>query len=187
VIEERTESGLIVASYVYGAGLDPISLARSGQPIGLYLADGHSGVRQVVDLLTAAVLAAYRYDAFGNKVATAGTFTDPIGYRGERFDATLGQYYLRARPYDPRSGRFTAIDQFAGTLALPVTLHRYLCANANPLFFADPSGLVGDPNIIPFPNPQDQVARRWRIGPGLARMVLYFGVWGQPAGWLAPS
>ncbi|HXG08424.1 MAG TPA: RHS repeat-associated core domain-containing protein [Gemmataceae bacterium] len=140
VIEERTESGLIVASYVYGAGLDPISVARSGQPVGLYLADGHSGVRQVVDL-TAAVLAAYRYDAFGNKVATAGTFVNPIGYRGERLDPVLAEYYLRARLYDPRTGRFTAMDPYGRTYFNPAEVNRYGYAGANPVANSDPSGM----------------------------------------------
>ncbi|HXG11572.1 MAG TPA: isopeptide-forming domain-containing fimbrial protein [Gemmataceae bacterium] len=142
VIEERTDSDLIVASYVYGAGLDPISLARSGQPVGLYLADGHSGVRQVMDL-AAAVLAAYRYDAFGNLVAQApqpGGFVNPVGYRGERLDPVLGQYYLRARPYHPPTGRFTAMDPFPSFTTEPATLHKYLYAIADPISNVDPSG-----------------------------------------------
>jgi RHS repeat-associated protein len=143
-IEERVESGeqLLVASYVYGAGLDPISVLRVGQPVGLYLADGHSGVRQVVDLAGTTVLAAYRYDAFGNKVTTAGTFSDVIGYRGERLDPVLGQYYLRIRPYDTPTGRFTAMDPLTiGVTDRPSTQHKYAYTSGDPLQFADPSGL----------------------------------------------
>jgi RHS repeat-associated protein len=144
LIEERTESGLIVASYVYGAGLDPISVFRAGQPVGLYVPDGHSGVRQVVDLaVVAAVLAAYRYDAFGNKVATMGAFADVVGYRGERLDTVLGQYYQRARIYDPKSGRFTSMDQYQGSLLFPVSLHKYSYGNSDPISFLDPTGQFG--------------------------------------------
>ena len=59
---------------MYGRGLDPVSMSRDldGSPASLepalYLADGHSGVRQAIDLV-GAVLAAYRYDAFGSKVS----------------------------------------------------------------------------------------------------------------------
>jgi RHS repeat-associated protein len=104
--------------------------------------DGHSGVRQVVDLaVVAAVLAAYRYDAFGNKVAMAEMFTDTVGYRGERFDPVLAQYYLRARFYDPRTGRFSSMDPFLGTYARPGELNRYGYAANNPVMNTDPTGL----------------------------------------------
>jgi hypothetical protein len=85
IVEEHTLAGVLLASYVYGANLDPISQWRQGQGEILYLDDGHSGVRQAVDL-AAAVLLAQRFDAFGNTVATAGTLINSIGYRGERFD-----------------------------------------------------------------------------------------------------
>ena len=116
VIEERTSAGALLASSVHGAS--PISTFRSGSGAGLYLADGHSGVRQVLSA-AATVLAAYRYDAFGNKVASAGTFVDPVGYRGERFDSTLGQYYMRARFYDPRDGAVHQDGPAPGQPGLP--------------------------------------------------------------------
>jgi YD repeat-containing protein len=49
VVEERTESGVVVGSFVYGPSLDPLSQWRQGQGTNLYLADGHSGVRQAVE------------------------------------------------------------------------------------------------------------------------------------------
>jgi RHS repeat-associated protein len=143
LIEERTESGLIVASYVYGLGLDPISVLRAGQPVGLYVADGHSGVRQVVDLaVVAAVLAALRYDAFGNRVATAGTFSDVIGYRGERLDTVTGNINLRRRDYAPPTGRFTSMDSFVGFLEQPQSIHQFLYSQHDPINRIDPTGNV---------------------------------------------
>jgi RHS repeat-associated protein len=140
VVEERTESGLIVASYVYGIGFDPISVAQILQPVGLYLADGYSGVRQVVNLAAITVFAAYRYDSFGNLMGSAGAFVNPVRYRGERFDLVLGQYYLRARLYDQASGRFTGMDEFLGDVQNPITMHKYLYAGNNPIEYFDPSG-----------------------------------------------
>jgi RHS repeat-associated protein len=145
VIDELVGTTL-VASYVYGAGLDPISMNRdtNGSPLSLesslFLADGHSGVRQAVNAIGGAILAAYRFDAFGNKMATAGTLVNPIGYRGERFDSTLGQYYLRARFYDPRSGRFTRLDPFDGERRIPMSFHKYGYSSVNPVNNSDPSG-----------------------------------------------
>ena len=91
-----------------------------------------------------AVLLVRRYDGFGVTVAQAGPLAgvSPVGYRGERYDPTLGQYYLRARFYDPRSGRFTAQDPLAGTYADPVQSMRFGYTHHDPINFADPTGLV---------------------------------------------
>ncbi|MGL4421259.1 MAG: RHS repeat-associated core domain-containing protein, partial [Gemmataceae bacterium] len=143
VIEERTAAGLVVGSYVYGPSLDPLSQWRSGgQGANLYLADGHSGVRQAVNL-TGGVLLAQRFDAYGGTMATAGTLSNVIGYRGERFDNTLGQYYLRARYYNPATGRFTGMDEHSGSALLPITMNKYLYGNADPIRYLDPSGYFG--------------------------------------------
>jgi RHS repeat-associated protein len=130
VIEERA-SGLLVAQYVYGVGLDPSAVFRPDQGGGVYLADGHSGVRQILSGAGAVVWSA-RYDAYGNRVKHNGTFTNPVSYRGERFDATLGNYYLRTRFYDPRSGRFTQVDPFGGNYGDPMQVMRYGYAGREP-------------------------------------------------------
>lgn len=153
VIEEWTNASngnlVLTASFVFGSGLVPISTTRvsrdangtvTGTQTGLFLTDGHSAPRQVVDATSGAVVRAVRYDAFGNTVATAGTFQTPIGYQGQRFDAVLGQYDMRARMYDPTSGRFTGMDPEAGTYSDPLQLMRYGYAGANPVWRIDPSG-----------------------------------------------
>jgi len=66
--------------------------------------------------------------------------TDPAHPTGEQYDPDAGLYYLRARYYDPKSGRFLTHDPYQGRQHEPVTLHRYLYAGANPIRYADPSG-----------------------------------------------
>jgi len=61
-------------------------------------------------------------------------------YAGEQLDPNVGFYYLRARYYSQATGRFITTDPFQGNIFEPVSLHRYLYAKANPLFYADPSG-----------------------------------------------
>jgi RHS repeat-associated protein len=145
VIEERGPDGRVIATYVYGSSLVPISLARTGQPVGLYVADVHSGVRQVVDLSGATVLAADRYDAFGVTVAQASQpgFVNIVGYQGERFDSVVGQVYLRDRLYDPATGRFTSMDPYVGDSLEPLTFHKYVYAQSDPMNRLDPSGQFG--------------------------------------------
>jgi RHS repeat-associated protein len=47
---------------------------------------------------------------------------------------------LRARWYNPKSGRFLQRDSLFGTATVPGSLHRYAYAQHNPLAYHDPSG-----------------------------------------------
>ena len=64
----------------------------------------------------------------------------PSFYRGEQFDADLGLYYLRARYYNPQTGRFLSRDPEAGKPVAPSTLHKYLYAGGDPINKIDPRG-----------------------------------------------
>jgi hypothetical protein len=48
--------------------------------------------------------------------------------------------FLRARWYDPRSGRFASKDPFPGYAGLPSTLDSYAYCFNNPINTIDPSG-----------------------------------------------
>ena len=63
-----------------------------------------------------------------------------ILFAGEQFDPQLGQYYQRARIYDPATGRFTQRDSVLGSLQMPQTLHKYGYALQDPINYTDPSG-----------------------------------------------
>ena len=41
---------------------------------------------------------------------------------------------------DPATGTFTAMDTYGGSLSDPMSLHKYLFANSNPVMYSDPSG-----------------------------------------------
>lgn len=43
---------------------------------------------------------------------------------------------------DAETGRFITADSYQGRLSDPVSLHKYLYANANPVKYADPSGYM---------------------------------------------
>ncbi len=73
----------------------------------------------------------------GEKSALHST---PTHLRGERWDQDLGLYYLRARWYNPATGRFMTRDPYAGSIWDPASLHRYNYARANPVNYIDPSG-----------------------------------------------
>ena len=46
---------------------------------------------------------------------------------------------------NPETGSFTSMDTWQGNLYEPVTLHKYLYANANPVKYKDPSGMFSLP------------------------------------------
>jgi len=134
---EESVNGVVAASYVYG--LDLISQER-GSADSFYLVDGLGSTRGLTDG-AGNVTDTYSYDAFGNLVASAGGTANNYLFAGEQFDSNLDQYYLRQRYYNQNSGRFTRRDTYEGSLSEPITLHKYLYGNANPVTYTDPTGL----------------------------------------------
>lgn len=65
-------------------------------------------------------------------------FVPGILFTGQRFDGDTGQYYFKARYYDPTIGIFTRPDPALDGL------NHYVYANANPIKYVDPSGMVAD-------------------------------------------
>jgi RHS repeat-associated protein len=61
-------------------------------------------------------------------------------YRGEQYDSDLNLYYLRARYFNPLTGRFLSTDPFEGSVIDPVSLQKYLYASADPVNSMDPTG-----------------------------------------------
>jgi RHS repeat-associated protein len=84
-----------------------------------------------------AVTATSDYDAFGRPTTQTGTAA-PFGFAGQLTDPS-GLQYLRARYYDPSSGRFLSTDPVAPDLRDPY-VSAYVYANNSPTAFTDPSG-----------------------------------------------
>ena len=77
----------------------------------------------------------YEYDAFGVLQDSREELRNRILYTGQQYDQTSGQYYLRARFYNPVLGRFVQEDVYRGD---GLNLYAY-CRN-NPVVYYDPSG-----------------------------------------------
>jgi RHS repeat-associated protein len=62
-------------------------------------------------------------------------------FTGEQYDPDLNLYYLRARYFNPLTGRFLTRDPDIGKIRTPATLHKYVHAGAaDPVNAIDPSG-----------------------------------------------
>jgi RHS repeat-associated protein len=139
VLEEYDSSGIQVA-YVHG--IDLISQNHSGAK-SFYLVDGLGSTRALTDA-SGVVTDKYIYDAYGNVLSAIGSTQNSYLYTGEQFDSGAGQYYLRDRYYNQAIGRFTRSDKFEGnpfSLTKPISLHKYLYGNSNPVMYYDPKGL----------------------------------------------
>jgi RHS repeat-associated protein len=95
----------------------------------------------------------YDYDPFGNPrvgdtlkapaAAAAPGLENPMQYAGAYQDSTSGNgnYYLRARNYDPGTGRFATRDPMASGES---SESAYTYAENNPVAYADPTGMMVD-------------------------------------------
>ncbi len=129
---------------------------EAGQPIDethVFGHDGHGSVRVLYDLAGTVehIAQAFTFAAYGELLAVHGPDAvavpstarlTSLGYSGEHFDARAQQQYLRARWYDPASGRFNRLDPFAGNMQDPQSLHKYAYVHGDPISNTDPSGEI---------------------------------------------
>lgn len=79
------------------------------------------------------------YDVFGQLRSITGTSGTTYTFTGEEND-TSGLIYLRARYYDPGTGRFLSRDPYPADAADTQTINRYVYVKNNPTNYVDPSG-----------------------------------------------
>lgn len=89
---------------------------------------------------TGAITKSYTYDAFGVEKNIDDTDTNAFRYCGEYYDSESGTIYLRARYYDPSTGRFISRDSYAGKNSDPLSLNLYTYCHNNPIYFYDQTG-----------------------------------------------
>jgi len=138
VIVEKNTSNAVLRSYTIGH-----ELISQYEPVATYYFhfDGLGNTRALLST-TGTVTKRYDYDAFGNAVSFPTTPKTSHLYCGEMLDTKTGYYYLRARYYDPRVGRFNRLDPFFGNLSDPQSLHKYTYCHGDPVNFSDPSGMA---------------------------------------------
>ena len=107
------------------------------------LTDGLGSVRQLSDA-SGNIMQSYTYSPFGEIIAAAGSRSSALQYTGEQNDLDTGLIYLRARWYDPATGRFTTRDPFRGLAGYPQTQHPYVYVQNNPINLTDHSGEFAD-------------------------------------------
>lgn len=104
-----------------------------------YVTDTHGNVVQLIDG-SGEVIRTYDYDSFGNEVGPESGDENPFRYCGEYYDRETGEVYLRARYYQPETGRFLTRDTYTGEAEEPLSLHLYTYCENDGVNGVDPSG-----------------------------------------------
>ena len=65
------------------------------------------------------------YSAFGELASHTGITSNPFLFNAQQFDGASGNYYLRARYYDPIIGRFISRDPALGIDTGPASFNPY--------------------------------------------------------------
>jgi RHS repeat-associated protein len=159
VVEELV-NGAVTRQYTYGLqriseNLSPAVTGNSTWTPSFYGYDSAEGSVRFLSNAAGTVTDAYEYDAFGNQIYRSGTTPNNYMYRAEQYDSDLALYFLRARYYNPLTGRFLSRDPGPGDddsdesdftdpdgndLTDPATLHKYLYTGGDPVNWVDPTG-----------------------------------------------
>ena len=144
VAEEESDGNVI--RYIRGLGLIS-SDSEKAKTYYHYVSDEQGSITHVIngeekesgelpqEDVQSRVLNHYEYDAFGNAIRCEEQVHNRFRYTGEQYDPLTGQYYLRARYYNPVIARFTQEDTYYGD---GLNLYTY-CQN-NPILNHDPTG-----------------------------------------------
>jgi RHS repeat-associated protein len=135
VLEEYQGSTL---SRVYNYGLDLIS-QKTGGTTYYFGRDGHGSTRFLLNT-SGEIVETYVYDAYGTLISGPTTPSTVYFYCGQQYDPDLGLYLNRARYLNPQTGRFWTMDSFGGNQSDPLSLHKYLYCQDEPVNNTDPSG-----------------------------------------------
>lgn len=126
-----------------------------------------------ITLQTGHAAFAYIYDAHAIPSSHIGEVKRDCRYDGSAPARIGGMYYLRARYYKPETGRFWTMDTYEGNKEEPLSLHKYLYCQVNPVNLTDPSGLksylylIGqDTSGLPFRKSAQYLSSQLSLSPG---------------------
>ena len=136
---ERDGANKLLRRYVYGLDLLSQTTPTKG-PFWYH----HDGLGSVTDITSAVgtPLAWTEYTPFGaprSSASTAQAPLNPFRFTGEYRDGTTGLYHLRARQYDPGTGRFLSTDPVSPGVGDPY-VGAYVYVRNQPTLGTDPSG-----------------------------------------------
>lgn len=139
IFAELDAAGNPVIEYSFYPGVDhPHSMRQNGQ-MYYYHQDVTNNVVGV-SKSDGTLDTYFRWLAFGtpDESQSFNSVTNRLGFKGREWDSEAGVYYMRARYYDPRLGRFLSEDP----IGLDGGTNTYAFADNDPVNAGDPSGLI---------------------------------------------
>jgi RHS repeat-associated protein len=148
VVADIDGQGNVLASYVWGEGIDRLLAVRIGGESYYPLTDVQGTVWGYVDSQNN-IVARWQYDAWGNvvdeSVSVPALAALRYRFQGREWSAATGLTNFRMRWYDSVTGRWLSKDP----IGLGGGLNLYAFCNCTPLANRDVLGLV-DMNLFPF-------------------------------------
>ncbi|GEM_PF-634544 len=137
VLAEADGNNNITRYYIYGQGL--LAAVTPANQVYCYHFDATGNTIAMTDG-SKNIVNKYAYDAFGNITGQVEAIAQPFKYVGQYgvMAEPNGFYYMRARYYDPKVGRFISEDPI-GFGGGDVNLYGYV--QNNPVNYTDPTGL----------------------------------------------
>jgi len=144
VVEEQNESGSLLATFVYGTGIDDLlNMTKAGNEY--YYHKNSLGSVLAVSNMNGLPQEFYNYDAFGvvsffdeeMNIIVNSSIGNDYTFASRKFDVEVGLYHFRARTYNPVYGRFMQRDP----LGYFDGMNLYRMVSNNILNKTDPCGL----------------------------------------------
>jgi RHS repeat-associated protein len=137
---ERDGNNALLRYYRYGLDL---LRETAGSSTYYYHPDGLGSAADVTSSsgtsLTWSEFYPYGLVRQGGVAGSGAPAVQPFGFTGEQRDGLTGLYHLRARQYDPGTGRFLTTDPVAGPNTDPY-VGSYVYGGNQPTLLTDPSG-----------------------------------------------
>jgi RHS repeat-associated protein len=192
VVDQAGELTQVLAdgtnTYLYGNS----RIAQVSCPETQYfMGDALGSVRQMVDTIGTETLAK-GYEPYGEELSSVGGASSAYGFTGEWIDNSTNLLYLRARYYDPASGRFISKDSWEGNYNQPMSYNKWVYGYDNPVLNTDPSGMdVGcnsdDPSDPRCHHPGDTGGVDWFTPVGEFSTGLVYEYAQGAGGWISPQ
>lgn len=109
----KQAAGGNVTRYLGGGAVDQWLARFNSNGVNWYLIDRLGSVTGITDA-TGALINTTQYDSYGHILSQSNpAVADQLAFTGREFDSETGNYYYRARYYDPNLGKFQSEDPIA--------------------------------------------------------------------------
>ncbi|HEX3044234.1 MAG TPA: RHS repeat-associated core domain-containing protein [Bacillota bacterium] len=133
---EYSPDSSLQSIFARGSGVDEVlGIYRDA---AAYVHTDHLGSLVAVTDAGGSTLLQQKYNPFGGITSSTGSYAANFGFIGREYDTDTGLLYLRARYFDPSTGRFISPDPAKDGA------NWYVYCNANPVNYVDRNGLFLD-------------------------------------------